>query len=112
MTSQTSGSRLAGKVALVTGAASGFGKAITTRFASEGCQVIVGDINEAGASGTATSIGGAAIRMDVTSESDWKTAVQQAESKFSKPLDIVVNNAGWSYRNKVWQTKLLQAKRQ
>ena len=104
MSSQGTGTRLSGKVAIVTGAASGFGRAIASRFASEGCRVVVGDINEAGSAETVASIGGeskaAAVRMDVSSEADWTRAVQEAESKFGKSPDIVINNAGWSYRNK------------
>ena len=102
--------RLAGKVALVTGAGSGFGRAISLRFASEGCSVLVGDINEAGAADTVAAMGGsakgAAVRMDVTQEADWKNAIKEAEAKFSKPPDIIVNNAGWSYKSKVSEKRV------
>ena len=104
MSEFATGRRLAGKVAIVTGAASGFGRAIAIRFASEGCQVVAGDVNEAGAAETvknfSDNVQGAALRMDVTKEVDWKAAVQEAESRWNK-LDIIVNNAGWSYKNKV-----------
>lgn len=97
--------RLAGKVAIVTGAGSGFGRAIALRFASEGCSVLVGDINEAGAADTLSAMGGpnkgTVLRMDVTQEADWKNAIKEVEAKYSKPPDIIINNAGWSYKNKV-----------
>ncbi|KAB8748947.1 hypothetical protein FH972_026498 [Carpinus fangiana] len=93
--------RLAGKVAIVTGAGSGFGKAIAIRFAQEGANVLVGDINLDGA--TATTKEGPstmkALHMDVTSAPAWKEAVETCLSEW-KHLDIVVNNAGWSYKNR------------
>lgn len=80
------------------------GRAIALRFASEGCRVIAGDINESGAGETVKNFGdeqnGLALKMDVTSQSDWTNAVQEAASRFGR-LDVVVNNAGWSYKNKV-----------
>jgi NAD(P)-dependent dehydrogenase (short-subunit alcohol dehydrogenase family) len=96
-----SGDRLKGKVAIVTGAASGFGAAIATRFAGEGASVLLADLNEPGVRSKAKEIGGSvhAIRVNVTEAEDWKTAVETAVSKFGR-LDIVVNNAGTSYRNK------------
>ena len=72
--------------------------------------MIAGDINDSGAAETVKNAGGAetghALKMDVTSEADWKNAVQEAESKFGR-LDIVINNAGWSYKNKVSLVVLL-----
>ena len=90
--------RLKDKIAVVTGAASGFGEAIARRFAEEGATVVVSDLNEAGAKGVAETIvakGGKAlgIRTDVTKSADVKAAVDRAVSSFGR-LDIMVNNAG------------------
>lgn len=92
--------RLANKRALITGAASGFGREMAKRFASEGAQVAIVDLNEQGAQAVAQSIGDAAIAMhcDVSSGSDVKRAVETAVDQFGG-LDIVVNNAGWSHPN-------------
>ena len=90
--------RLKGKVAIVTGAASGFGRAIASRFLAAGCRVVAADVNEAGAQQTVKDSGlqhGTALKMDVTSQSDWASAVQAAESQFGR-LDIIVNNVGTS----------------
>ena len=114
-----SGKRLEGKVAIVTGmfltsasvyqntnevigGASGFGAAISTRFAQEGCKVLIADLNESGAQSMAEKIGNGTVSMmmDVTQESDWKKAVDICIEKFGR-IDIVVNNAGTSYKNKV-----------
>ncbi|KAF2167525.1 hypothetical protein M409DRAFT_54123 [Zasmidium cellare ATCC 36951] len=95
--------RLANKVALVTGAGSGFGRAIATRFANEGCKVLVSDVNEDGARETAEKIGKSdsthVMKFDVTSEGEWKRAVGEVENKWGR-LDILINNAGWAYKNK------------
>lgn len=98
------GERLKGKVAIVTGGGSGFGRAISQRFLSEGCKVIVGDLNEDTAKETiakaaSSNENGAALQFDVTSEEGWAKAVKDAQSRWGR-LDIVVNNAGWSYKNK------------
>jgi NAD(P)-dependent dehydrogenase (short-subunit alcohol dehydrogenase family) len=89
--------RLAGKVALVTGAASGMGKSEATIFAREGARVIVADILEADGKEVAKTIGDAArfVKLDVTREAEWEAAVAFAEREFGK-LNILVNNAGIS----------------
>jgi 3-oxoacyl-[acyl-carrier protein] reductase len=93
-------SRLQGKVAIVTGAASGFGAEIARMYAREGAKVIVADINEEGAKGVAKDIGDSAValRCDVTKRADLDAAVALAQSRFGK-LDIVVNNAGTTHVN-------------
>ena len=89
--------RLQGKVALVTGGASGMGKSEATIFAREGARVVVADILEAEGKTLATALGDAArfVKLDVTKEGEWQTAVDAAEREFGK-LDILVNNAGIS----------------
>lgn len=94
--------RLEGKVAVVTGAASGFGEGIARVFASEGAAVIVTDINdeagEAVASGIADDGGKARyVHCDVTARADVGASVAAAQSDFG-PLNIVVNNAGMPQR--------------
>ncbi|KAJ5461944.1 4-formylbenzenesulfonate dehydrogenase TsaC1/TsaC2 [Penicillium daleae] len=95
------GSRLQGKVAIVTGGGSGFGAAIARRFGEEGAKVLVADINVQGGEQVAAQNPGNLKfqRMDVTQKSEWTAIVDLAFSEFGR-LDIVVNNAGTSYRNK------------
>jgi NAD(P)-dependent dehydrogenase (short-subunit alcohol dehydrogenase family) len=92
--------RLAGKVALVSGAASGMGQSEATIFAREGARVVVGDILEAEGKDVVENItkaGGQArfVKLDVTDETSWQDAVAAAVAAFGK-LDILVNNAGIS----------------
>jgi 3-oxoacyl-[acyl-carrier protein] reductase len=87
--------RLKGKVAIVTGAASGFGAGIAKRFAEEGAQVIVNDLSPQGEK-VAKVIGGRFLQGDVTKSADWAKLVREAGDK----LEIIVNNAGWTHRNK------------
>src|SRR4051812_5011852 len=93
--------RLEGKTALVTGAASGFGAEIARTFAREGARVVLMDLNAQGASDVAGAIGdnAAAVRGDVTVRADVGAAVERAVALGGK-LDIVVNNAGWTHRNR------------
>ncbi|KAJ5317783.1 hypothetical protein PENANT_c004G01800 [Penicillium antarcticum] len=95
------GTRLQGKVAIVTGGGSGFGAAIARRFAEEGAKVIVTDINvEGGEQVAALNPSNLTFQhMDVTQEGDWKAVLKLAFSKFGR-LDALVNNAGTTYRNK------------
>jgi 3-oxoacyl-[acyl-carrier protein] reductase len=93
--------RLRNKVALITGAASGFGAEIARVFANEGAQVAIVDLNEDGAKNLAAEIGKAsfAIKCDVSSAADVRNAVEATRARFGR-LDIVVNNAGTSHKNK------------
>ena len=93
--------RLEGKVALVTGAGSGFGLGIAETFAREGAKVAIVDINEAAAKSAAEKIGASAIGLaaDVSKAADVNAAVEKTVAAFGK-LDIVVNNAGISHRNR------------
>ncbi|MFM8509356.1 MAG: glucose 1-dehydrogenase [Betaproteobacteria bacterium] len=92
--------RLAGKTALITGAASGFGAEMARLYAAEGARVVIADINEGGAGQVAAAIGAAAspVRCDVTRRADVDAAVKHTRQAFGR-LDIVVNNAGWTHRN-------------
>src|ERR1043166_5692235 len=93
--------RLANKVALVTGAASGFGKAIAETFAREGAKVAVVDINADAAREAAQAIGNAAtaIGCDVSRKSDVDAAAVATLDAFGS-IDILVNNAGATHRNR------------
>ena len=93
--------RLADKVALVTGAASGFGAEIARTFAREGAKVSIIDLNVQGAQAVAASIGpqARAFGGDVSVAQDVAAVVESTEAHHGR-IDIVVNNAGWSHRNK------------
>jgi 3-oxoacyl-[acyl-carrier protein] reductase len=91
--------RLEGKTALVTGAASGFGRGMAERFAAEGAKVGVLDRNGEGAREVAAGLPGAiAIECDVTSAVEVNAAASRMKAAFSR-IDILVNNAGWSHPN-------------
>ena len=92
--------RLTGKVAIVSGAASGMGAATARRFGKEGASVVVADMLEAEGKAVADSIvkaGGKAmfVLLDVTEEAGWKKAADATVAAYGK-LDILVNNAGIS----------------
>ena len=93
--------RLDGKVAVVTGGASGFGEGIARRFAEEGARVVVADLNGDGAKAVADDIGAkaVAVKADVTNGADVKAMITAATDGFGG-LDILVNNAGYTHRNK------------
>ena len=87
--------RLDGKIALITGGASGFGAASGKIFAREGANVVLTDKNADGAQAVAQEIANAASAMshDVVSEDDWKRVVADTLDMHGK-LDILMNNAG------------------
>ena len=89
------GLRLEGKVAAITGSASGFGETAARLFVSEGCRVALGDIQDETGRAVAASLGDAAVfvRCDVTSEEDVAKLVDTAVNAFGR-LDIMYNNAG------------------
>ena len=93
--------RLNNKIALVTGAGSGFGRGIAARFAEEGAKLVVADINEEAAKMVAGEIGDSAIAVvaDVSKNSDVEAMIQQTVAQWGC-LDILVNNAGTTHRNK------------
>lgn len=98
--------RLKGKIAIVTGAGSGFGAGIAKRFAEEGAGVVVADINDKAGqrvAGEISTAGGKAVfvHADVTRGQDWASLIGSAQSAFGR-LDVVVNNAGWTHRRKAY----------
>jgi 3-oxoacyl-[acyl-carrier protein] reductase len=93
--------RLQGKTALVTGGASGFGAGIVEAYAKEGATVVVLDLNGEGAKKVAAAAGRGAVAVagDVTRAADIEAAVKAALDATGR-LDVVVNNAGWTFANK------------
>jgi 3alpha(or 20beta)-hydroxysteroid dehydrogenase len=87
--------RLDGKVALISGAARGMGRAMAQLFAAEGAKVAVCDVRDAEGKAVAEEIGASAIylHLDVTNEDEWADAVAETTTAFGK-LDVLVNNAG------------------
>lgn len=92
--------KLQNKVAIVTGAASGFGAEIARQYVAVGAKVAVADINAAGAREVAAGLGSSALAVtcDVSKRADIDALVAATLEKFGG-LDIVVNNAGWTHRN-------------
>jgi 3-oxoacyl-[acyl-carrier protein] reductase len=92
--------RLDKKVAIITGAASGFGEGMAKRFAQEGAKVVVADLNAKGAERVAGEIGKSAIwtQTDVSQKSEFDEMVGATTKAFGR-IDIMVNNAGYTHRN-------------
>ena len=104
--------RLVGRVALVTGAASGIGKATAQRLAEEGAAVLVTDIQVEAGEATVKEINGgggkaAFFKHDVTSESEWEAACSAAVEEFGG-FDILVNNAGMGDIKPIEETTLAE----
>jgi rhamnulose-1-phosphate aldolase len=97
----------AGRIALVTGAASGIGKAIATRLAAEGACVVIADLDLAKAQAAAAELGGTDVAIgvaaNVTSEADIQAGIQEALLQFGG-LDLIVNNAGLSISKPLLET--------
>ena len=99
--------RVSGKVAIVTGAASGMGKADAHLLAREGARVVVTDLNEEDGQAVADAIGDNAIflRLDVTDEDNWKAVIAATVEQFGG-LHILVNNAGMIALGSIVDTEL------
>lgn len=106
-------SRLAGKVAIVTGGTRGFGAAIVSLFVHQGARCVVMDVLASDgwydaytiAAPTSASISAPpesayALKADITSRASWCTALETCIHTFGSPPTIIVNNAGWTYSNK------------
>ena len=91
--------RLKGKVAIVTGGASGFGAGIARRFTEEGGKVLIADLNSEAGKKVAGAIGATFLQADVAKGADWARMVGDAVAQLGR-LDVVVNNAGWTHRRK------------
>jgi len=87
--------RLAGKVAVITGGASGIGLATAKRFAAEGATVVIGDVDESTGTAAAELVGGLFVRVDVTDEDQVNTLFDTAAATYGS-VDIAFNNAGIS----------------
>ena len=98
------GGKLEGRVALVSGALRGIGRAIAECLAAEGAATIVTDLDAEEDAGPGSALGGipaaAYIRLDATSEADWQAARSRVERQFGR-LDILVNNVGADLTGKV-----------
>ena len=102
--------RLSGKVALITGAASGIGLATARRFAQEDAMVILADRNAAGLAAALADLQAGsdrhlAVALDVTIESAWISAMKDIRSRYGR-LDILVNNAGFGRFRSIADTTL------
>jgi len=104
--------RLSDKTALVTGAASGIGRAVAERLASEGARVAVADFNRDAGIAAADAIGDAAlfVDLDVTSEESWQAAMAAVRDAF-EGLDILVNSAGIIDLKSIEDTSLAEWRR-
>ena len=81
------------KTVVVTGGASGIGKALSVRFAEEGARVVIADLRLEDAQQTAEPIAGLAVACDVSKEADIQNLVAKTEAHFG-PIDLFCSNAG------------------
>ena len=104
--------RVEGKVALVTGGASGIGRQSAIRLAGEGAKVVVSDLDGVGGQMTATTIGGDAMFLehDVTHEAGWRAVIEVVIERFGR-LDVLVNCAGIALLRSIEDTSLDQWRR-
>ncbi len=84
------------RVAIVTGGASGIGRAVAERLTADGCRVAVVDLNASQAGAVADAIGGLAIQADLSRRADCRRAVDETVAHFGR-ADILVNNAGFQH---------------
>ena len=94
--------RLKGKVAVVTGAANGIGKATAERFAAEGAALVLGDIEGEAVEAVAARLGGIGVQGDLTQEADAKRLIDAALAAHGR-VDVLVNNLGGARSGKIWE---------
>lgn len=97
--------RLSGKIALITGAAQGIGAGIASAFAEAGATLIVSDLQQETLAAHAAAIGAEPLRLDVTSEADWREAAEAIAAAHGR-LDILVHNAGIELVKPIGETSL------
>lgn len=99
--------RLKNKVAIITGAAQGMGKAHARLFIAEGAKVVLTDLNEEKGQALAKELGSNAlfIKQNVANEDDWKRVIEEAEKNFG-PVNVLVNNAGITMAKPLADTSL------
>ena len=88
-------SRLAGKIAIITGASQGMGMAHARAFVAQGAKVVLGDLNEQGGKALASELGPNAVfvKQDVARAEDWQAILREGEERFGT-VNVLVNNAG------------------
>jgi 3alpha(or 20beta)-hydroxysteroid dehydrogenase len=88
-------SRLAGKIAIITGASQGMGMAHARAFVAQGAKVVLGDLNEEGGKALASELGPNAVfvKQDVARAEDWQAILREGEKRFGT-VNVLVNNAG------------------
>ncbi len=99
--------RVEGKIAIVTGGASGLGEADAEALAREGAKVVVADLNDEAGRRVAERIGGTYVHHDVADEESWRAVIDTTISTYGK-LDVLVNNAGISLVAGLAETTLEQ----
>ncbi|HNP64197.1 MAG TPA: glucose 1-dehydrogenase [Woeseiaceae bacterium] len=99
--------RLAGKVAIITGAAQGMGASHARLFSKEGANVVLTDLNEEKGRTLASELGENClfVKQDVTSEAGWTQVIEATEARFG-PVDILINNAGITQSESLLETSL------
>jgi len=95
--------RLEGKVAIVTGGGSGFGKGIAEKFVKEGAKVMIAELSPESGKAVANELGCKSTVTNVTSRQDWENLLKATLETYGG-LDIIVNNAGTTYKNKPTET--------
>lgn len=95
--------KLDGRIAIITGASSGLGRASAELFAQHGAKVIIADIQDEAGRNVADQIGGEYVRTDVSDAAQITAVIQHAVTKYGK-LDIMYNNAGFAYDSPVVDT--------
>lgn len=102
--------RLDGKVALITGAASGQGEAAARAYVEEGARVLLADVNDIDGKRVADEIGACYQHLDVGDEDDWAAAIQRVRTEYGR-LDVLVNNAGILHFSELAKTTLADYER-